>query len=126
MKKLVLILSLSILIFSSFTNPVKIQDTCSDWTSAGEGRLAYLYLKVCEYESGNSGYIKIKNENNKAVRLTYHLKFKNGDHESGSNKIGANSESNSSSCWNCAVKNTGGLESFVFDNVFFEGEEGFW
>jgi hypothetical protein len=121
--KTIIILSFALLSLSNFKFPVKNGDRCSDWAPYGkEGREAALFIKICEYESGNSGYIQIKNENKKEVSLTYVVNFKNGKSQTGRTSIPANKETSGSSCWQCAEKNGGGILSWRFEKIKFEGE----
>lgn len=126
------ILSLALLIVASLLmsfdgKESKTIDNCTGWQKWGDyGREAKIYLKVCEYDSGGSGYTKFKNSNNKAVRISFEFTFYNGKvDKNNSTKINAYSETNPSSCYSCARKN-GGLKSWKITKIAFEGEKGFW
>ena len=121
--------SLDTISISSTSNRLGItgSDICSEWSPGGAaGPISLLYLKVCEYKDGGSGYLKLKNENNKSVRLSYKIYFNNGKTANGNTNIPSNSETSGSSCFYCATKNGGGVLKFEFDHIFFEGEKGYW
>ncbi len=123
-KILSLVLALSAITISmSFTN---VDDRCTDWLAWGNyGRESKLYIKICEYESGGSGYYKFKNSNDKAVRISFELIFNNGKTSTGSTNIKAYHETNGSSCYSCADKNSG-VKEWSLKKIAFEGEDGYW
>ncbi|PHR49184.1 MAG: hypothetical protein COA32_03800 [Fluviicola sp.] len=131
--KILIILSLISLLSTTkdfTTNSNKVisskENRCTSWDPWGtSGQERLLYLKICEYSSGGSGYIKFKNSNNQAVRISYKLTFNNGKTQTGSTNISANSETNKSSCFNCAQKNSG-VKYWSLTKIAFEGEEGYW
>lgn len=107
----------------SFNNS---NDKCTDWQSWGNyGRESKLYIKICEYESGGSGYYKFKNSNDKAVRISFELTFNSGKVSKGSTNVKAYSETSGSSCFSCASKNSG-VKEWSLTNIAFDGEDGYW
>ncbi|MEX0995658.1 MAG: hypothetical protein WDZ45_01260 [Flavobacteriaceae bacterium] len=98
-------------------------DRCSEWDSTNEYK--HLYTKLCEYESGGSGYYQFKNNYDKNVRFSFKIYHKNGKVTKGSTNV-KSGQTHKASCYSCAQKNGGGNESYVIENVFFEGEEGYW
>jgi hypothetical protein len=101
-------------------------DRCTEWNSAAQyGRESKIFIKICEYESGGSGYYKFKNDNNSAVRISFVITFNNGSTWEASTNVKAYSETNGSSCFNCAKKNSG-AQHWSLKSVAFEGEEGYW
>jgi hypothetical protein len=103
-------------------------DKCSEWASFaphGTGQAANIYIKDCEYESGDSGYFLLKNDNNVAVRISIELTFYDGSVWKSSAHIEALSETGGHSCYSCAKKN-GGLKSWALTQMAFKGEEGYW
>ena len=105
------------------TSALQAQDTCQGWQKAGSmGRQAQISINICERASGGSGYVTLKNSADTAVQVSYKINFNNGESQSGSTPIKANSETSGSSCFNCAEKNGGGIQSWSVYNIEFEGE----
>lgn len=123
-KSLSIVLILFAIIFlMSFTSG---NDRCTDWEAWGNyGRESKLYIKICEYESGGSGYYKFKNSNDKAVRISFELTFNNGKTSKGSTNVKVYSETSGSSCYSCASKNSG-VKEWSITKIAFEGEDGYW
>lgn len=127
-----LVLSLFIFIFT-LTNSsplevnkyplVKTVDKCTEWDSPST--YEHLYVKLCEYDSGDSGYYQFKNNYDKHVRFSFKIYHKNGEITQGSTNV-KSGQTHKASCYNCAQKNGGGNESYEIDKVFFEGEKGYW
>lgn len=117
---LIAILVLPVLM--SFTSG---NDRCTEWMPwRTSGREANIYLKICERESGGSGYYSFKNDNKKAVYIGYKLTYNNGKTFKGGRRIQAYSETGGISCSECASKN-GGVKEWELTSVIFEGEVGF-
>ncbi len=101
-------------------------DRCTDWQSWSKyGRESKLFIKICEYESGGSGYYKFKNNNDKAVRISFTLTFNNGKTFKGSTNVKAYSETSGASCYSCASKNSG-VKEWSLTTIAFAGEQGYW
>lgn len=101
------------------------QDRCNEWQSWKDtGPESRIFIKICEYASGGSGYYKFKNENNKAVRISFELIFNDDTKFKGSCNIKANSEHSPGACFKCAKKN-GGVKQWKLTKIAFEGEEGY-
>lgn len=98
-------------------------DRCTEWDSTRT--YEHLYMRLCEYDSGGSGYYEFKNNYNKHVRFSFKIYHKNGDVTKGSTNV-KSGQTHKASCYKCAQKNGGGNESYVIDKVFFEGEKGYW
>lgn len=131
MKKVILftmatIVALGIMSFSlsneNSENLKNTYDNCTDWD---EWESTDVYIKICEYSSGGSGYYKFKNDNDKGVRISFTLYFANGKTSRLSTNIKAYSETNGASCFSCAKKN-GGADQWQITKMTFEGEEGYW
>jgi len=102
-------------------------DKCTEWAAwENSGRGAKIYVKVCEYESGGSGYYKFKNNNDQSVRIFFTFYFKNGKTMKRSKNIPAYSVTDGAACYNCAIKNGGGVKSWSITGMHFEGEKGYW
>lgn len=101
-------------------------DRCTSWqaykTSGPESRI---FIKICEYESGGSGYYKFKNDNDKDVRISFVITFNDGSTWKGSTKIDAYSTTDGSACSKCASKKSG-VDSWELTKIAFEGENGYW
>lgn len=98
-------------------------DRCNEWASMTEFR--YLFIKICEYDSGGSGYYNFKNNYNKGIRFSFKIFHNNGNVTRGSTNL-KSGETTRASCYSCAEKNGGGNKSYEISKVFFEGEKGYW
>lgn len=117
---------LTTLVLSLFSLGLMAQDQCTDWSEYYiEGRKSGLYLKTCQYESGGSGYYKLKNTNGKDVRVHFKIVFNDGTSFKGSTNIKAYSQTSGSSCFKCAAKNSG-AKNWTVTKYAFKGEEGYW
>jgi hypothetical protein len=85
MKSLTSLLVLPLFIF--FSLPTKITpsdvnknmlsstfDRCTEWDSTST--YEHLYIKLCEYDSGGSGYYQFKNNYDKHVRFSFKIYHK--------------------------------------------------
>lgn len=128
MKTILLTSLIAFLYFPINTSNIKElkSNRCTSWDAySNTGRESELYLKICEYSSGGSGYIKFKNGNNVGVRISYKLTFYNGETQTGSTNVKAFSETSGSSCYNCAQKNSG-VKYWALTKIVYEGENGYW
>lgn len=100
-----------------------VNDRCNEWASTSQYK--HLYIKICEYESGGSGYYQFKNNYNKAIRFSFKIYHRNGDVTKGSTNVKPG-KIHRASCYSCAEKNGGGNKSYEISNVYFQGDEGYW
>ena len=116
----------SIILFTSWSeyNPNEfknnsniILDRCNEWASTSEYR--YLFIKICEYVSGGSGYYQFKNNYNKGIRFSFKIFHNNGNVTKGSTNIKSGKTSRAS-CFSCAEKNGGGNRSYEISKVFLK------
>ncbi len=84
-----------------------------------------LFLRTCENKNGDSGYIEIKNENEKNVKLTYVINFNNGESFTANVMIPLDDKTSQIKCLNCLESNGGGIASWKFENIVFEGQLGY-
>ena len=117
---------LTVLLSSTLMSHTTNNDRCSDWNPGGQyGRESKIYIMVCEYESGNSGYYRFKNGHDKAIRISFELTFNSGKTYTASANVKAYSESSHSSCYSCANKNSG-VKHWSLKKIAFEGEDGYF
>ncbi|MBG0789131.1 MAG: hypothetical protein H0S80_01385 [Desulfovibrionaceae bacterium] len=95
---------------------------CTDW----DAPIQNIYIMICQYPSGGSGYLRFKNANDKDVRIWYTVFFKNGSTQKGSTPIGARSATEGASCSNCAYAKGGGVYRWQLRDIKFRGEKGYW
>lgn len=96
-------------------------DRCTVWMGGDAG----IYIRICEYESGGSGYVQFKNTKYKDARISYVLIFNNGKRSKGSTPIKARSETGGASCYSCARQNSG-VRQWAITKIRFRGEAGYW
>lgn len=126
MKQLVLFITFPLFFFLTPSTSVEFNNQsnrCTEWDSTNTYK--HLYIQICEYKSGGSGYYQFKNNYNKAVRFSFKIYHQNGNVTSGSTNV-KSGKIHKASCYDCATKNGGGNKSYEIDNVYFEGEEGYW
>lgn len=104
-------------------NVPKTIDRCTKWNSISQYK--HLYIKLCEYDAGGSGYYQFKNNYKKAVRFSFRIHHQNGNMTTGSTNVKPG-EIHKASCYDCANKNGGGNKLYEINDLYFEGEEGFW
>jgi hypothetical protein len=96
---------------------------CTDWMPYKEvGPESKLFLKVCKdnyIPTSRGASIKIKNENDSKVTLTYVIKFNNGEEQAGRTTVKPNSETEyGCSCWNCDDR-VSGIKSWAFEKIIY-------
>ncbi|RTY69533.1 hypothetical protein EKM05_03240 [Flavobacterium sp. GSP27] len=120
--KIILLYTITIVFISSNLSSNK----CSDWISFGQSKTeSLLFLRTCENENGDSGYFEIKNENEKDVKLTYVITFKNGDLFTANIMIPLDDKTAQIVCWNCLESKDSGIASWKFENIVFEDQAGY-
>ena len=120
--KTLLLFTITFLSFSSNSSINK----CSQWLPFGQNGIeAKLFLRTCENENGDSGSLEIKNENEKDVKLTYVIKFNNGESVSANVMIPFDDKTAQIICLNCLESKGGGIASWEFTNIIFEGQVGY-
>lgn len=111
--------------FLSFLSNLS-SDKCSSWMPFGQSKTeSLLFLRTCESESGDSGYLEIKNDNEKDVKLTYVINFNNGEFLTANVKIPFDDKTSEIICLNCLASMGGGIASWKFENIIFEGQAGY-
>ena len=116
MKKMISIVILTAVFASSAMAARK----CTEWLGGTSG----IYIKICEYEGGGSGYYKFRNDNNRDARVSFKLIFNDGKALKGSTPVKANSETGGASCFSCAERNSG-VARWIFRKIYFRGDKGF-
>jgi len=101
-------------------------DKCSNWMPFEQSKTeSLLFLRTCENERGDSGYIEIKNENEKDVKLTYTINFNNGESLTANVLIPFDDKTEEITCLNCLESKGGGIASWKFENIIFKGQPGY-
>ena len=120
-----LVLLMFFMLSTSFSS--SNSDRCTDWQPWGRhGRESRIFIKICEYESGDSGYYKFKNENDIGVRISFTLTFNDGTTWKGSQNLAAHfTDKYGSACSSCSSKRNG-VKSWELTKIIFEGEKGYW
>jgi hypothetical protein len=102
MRKRVISLSIFLITTFFFTGNA-LADDCTDWNQSSSSDAA---LKVCQYDSGGSGYARVKNTGYVTARICYELTRKGSKVEHGCNTLAPGSETKFS-CFGCAERNGG-------------------
>jgi hypothetical protein len=119
------LLSLLPILFA-VVNPVN-KEHCSEWDCWQQaGKKSLIYIQICEDVNGKSAYYHFKNENAKAVRISFQIEHKNGKTTNGSTRIEAKTQSKDALCTLCAHEQGGGNVSWKLTKIAFEGDAGFW
>ena len=117
------LLLFTITFLSFFSNPS--ENKCSQWLPFGQNGIeANLFLRTCENENGD-GSLEIKNENEKDVKLTYVINFNNGESTTATVLVPLDDKTSKIICLNCIESKGGGIASWKFENIIFEGEAGY-
>jgi hypothetical protein len=120
--KIILLYTISIISLFSSLNSNK----CSDWIPFGSNKTeSLLFFRTCEDENNTSGYFEIKNENEKDVKLTYIINFNNGESTTAKVLVPFDDKTSKIICLNCIESIGGGIASWKFENIIFEGEAGY-
>jgi len=103
-----------------------VPDTCSRWLPYGtSGNDALLFLQTCETPDGTFGYLEIKNETEKDVKLHYVINFNNGNSISGDVKVPYDDKISKIECPNCIQSVGSGIASWSFERIIYEGQPGY-
>lgn len=120
--KIILLYTISIISLFSSLNSNK----CSEWVPFGSNKTeSLLFLRTCENENSTSGYFEIKNENDRDVKLTYVIILKNGALVKANIMVPLDDKTAQITCMNCLETDGGGIASWKFENIVFEGQTGY-
>lgn len=122
---------LLILLFVTFSShcmfsQTYVPDSCIEWQPFGSsGNNALLFLKTCQTPDASFGYLEIKNETVKDVKLHYVINFNNGSSVSGNVMVPYDDKTQKIDCPNCIQSVGSGIANWSFDSIVYKGEPGY-